>query len=35
MDSPSSAVAHVVGMAKAIVHGHELPPGENEKVDMT
>ena len=33
-DSPSSVVAHVVGMAKAIATGTSYQPGENEKVDM-
>jgi general stress protein 26 len=33
-DSPSSAVAHVVGVAKALVTGQSYEPGENEKINL-
>lgn len=33
-DSPSSAVAHVIGMAKAVATGTTYQPGENEKVNL-
>ena len=33
-DSPSSAVAHVISMAKAMVTGKPADPGENKKVNL-
>ena len=33
-DSPSSAVVHRVGLAKALVTGKEYRPGENEKIEL-
>ena len=33
-DSPSSAVAHVISMAKAMVTGKPADPGENKKVKL-
>ena len=33
-DSPSSAVAHVVSLAKAMVTGKPANPGENKKVNL-
>ncbi|MFL6227451.1 MAG: pyridoxamine 5'-phosphate oxidase family protein [Pyrinomonadaceae bacterium] len=33
-DSPSSAVMHAVGFAKALATGQTYEPGENEKIDL-
>ena len=33
-DSPSSAVVHLVGLAKALVTGKHYRPGENEKIEL-
>ncbi len=33
-DSPSSAVAHALGFAKALATGQSYNPGENEKIDL-
>jgi general stress protein 26 len=34
-DSPSSAVVHLYGLAKALVTGQRPQPGDNEKLDLT
>jgi general stress protein 26 len=33
-DSPSSAVVHMIGFAKALATGQSYQPGENEKIDL-
>lgn len=33
-DSPSGAVVHLIGFAKAVATGQEYRPGENEKVSL-
>lgn len=34
-DSPSSAVVHLYGLAKAMLTGQSPSPGDNEKVDLS
>ena len=33
-DSPSGAVVHLIGVAKALATGERYQPGENEKLDL-
>jgi general stress protein 26 len=34
-DSPSSAVIHAYGLAKAVLMGRPPGPGDNEKIDLS